>query len=351
MDVSLTLKKESLNRKDIISLLQIDDGNDYELLFSRAAEIRGQYFGNEIYLRGIIEFSNYCEQNCLYCGLRSRNRILQRYRMDENLILMTAEIIKSGGIKTIVLQSGEDNSCSCEFISHIIRQIKYNDDIAVTLSLGERKFDEYEAWKEAGADRYLLKHETANPELYSIYHQHQSLDERLKHLKFMKSIGFQIGSGNLIGLPYQSIEDIANDILLCKKLDLDMASFSPFIPSPETPYRSKKAPDLKMVLKVMAVARIVLKDVHIPATTALASMHKDGRKLGLLAGANVIMPNFTPSIFSSKYRIYPNKKSDPDIFTALEELNKLTESLKLKIVSSRGDTLKPSSRHNYAVTL
>lgn len=344
MDVNLILRKESLNRKDIVSLLEVEDPKEHELLYSRANEIREQYSGNEIYLRGIIEFSNYCEQNCLYCGLRSRNRILQRYRMDENLILKTAEIIKSNGIKTIVLQSGEDSLCTCEFITRIIRQIKNNMDIAITLSLGERKFDEYEAWKEAGADRYLLKHETANPKLYSIYHQHQILGERLKHLKFMKAIGFQIGSGNLIGLPYQTIEDIANDILLCKKLDVDMASFSPFIPSPETPYRGKKSPDINLVLKVMAVARIVLKKAHIPATTALASMHKDGRKLGLLAGANVIMPNFTPSIFSAKYRIYPNKKSDSDISRVLDELNKLTESLNLKIVSSRGDAIRPSSR-------
>jgi biotin synthase len=246
------------------------------------------------------------------------------------------------------LQSGEDNVYSCEFISHIIRQIKGGTDSAITLSLGERNFDEYEAWKEAGADRYLLKHETANPKLYSIYHQHQLLNERLKHLKFLKSIGFQIGSGNLIGLPYQTVEDFADDILLCKKLKVDMASFSPFIPSPETPYRSKKPSEFNMALKVMAVARIVLRDVHIPATTALASMHDDGRRMGLLAGANVIMPNFTPPAFSARYKIYPNKKNDYDITTTLNKLNNITESLNLQIVSSRGDSIKAALLPDYA---
>jgi biotin synthase len=348
MDISLILQKKSLQKKDIISILLLEDRKDIESLMTRANEIREQYFGNEIYLRGIIEFSNYCEQNCLYCGLRIRNRNLQRYRMDESLILKTAGFINQKGIKTIVLQSGEDNAYSCEFITRIIRQIKSNTDSAITLSLGERKFDEYESWREAGADRYLLKHETANPKLYSIYHQHQLLDERLKHLKFLKSIGFQIGSGNLIGLPHQKVEDIADDILLCKKLNVDMASFSPFIPSPETPYRAKKPPEFSMVLKVMAVARIVLKDIHIPATTALASMQNDGRRMGLLAGANVIMPNFTPPDFSAKYRIYPNKRNDYDIFTTLDELNKIAESLNLKIISSRGDSLKVIPHSDFA---
>jgi biotin synthase len=340
MDISLILKKDLIKREEIISLLQLKERSDFELLLSRAGELKNQYFGNEIYLRGIIEFSNCCEQNCLYCGLRTGNSNLSRYRMDENQILKTAELIYKSGIKTIVMQSGEDSLYSCEFISNIIKQIKNITDSAVTLSLGERKFDEYEEWRAAGADRYLLKHETANPGLYSIYHHHQLLQDRLEHLKFLKSIGYQTGSGNLIGLPFQTIEDIADDILLCKELNADMASFSPFIPSPHTPYRSKKPADIDTILKVMAVARIVLKDVHIPATTALATMHEEGRRMGLLAGANVIMPNFTPSIYSKRYSIYPNKINDYDISETLDELNKIADSLNFKIISSRGDSLK-----------
>lgn len=340
MNINSVLQKDNLSRKEIISLLKIEDKTELDLLFARAAEVRNFYFGNEIHLRGIIEFSNYCEQNCLYCGLRKKNGVLQRYRMDKELILSVVKSITSKGIKTIVLQSGEDNFYSCDCINEIIRNIKNENDTAVTLCLGERNFTEYEVWKEAGADRYLLKHETSNPKLYSIYHQNQSLNERLKHLKFLKITGYQTGSGNLIGLPYQTIEDISDDIILCKKLNVDMASFSPYLPSPETPYRNKKPADVSLVLKVMAVARIILKDVHMPATTALATMHKDGRKLGLLAGANVIMPNFTPSAFSKRYSIYPNKLNDFDIDKSLDNIENTARLLHLKISRTRGDTRK-----------
>jgi biotin synthase len=342
MDIKPILQKDNLEKKEIISLLQADDAKDINIIFARAAEIRNEFMGNEIHLRGIIEFSNYCEQNCLYCGLRKSNEDLQRYRMNEEIILSIAKTINEKGIKTIVLQSGEDNNCSSEFISKIIRHIKLFDT-AVTLSLGERNFNEYENWKEAGADRYLLKHETANPKLYSMYHQGQLLDERLKHLTFLKNLGYQVGSGNLIGLPFQTIEDIADDILLCKKMDVDMASFSPFIPSPDTPYRQKKTVDSKLILKTIAVARIVLKNVHIPATTALATLLPDGRKQGILAGANVIMPNFTPSVFSENYKIYPNKLNDLNIDRTLEELENLAFNLKMKISRSRGESLKLKS--------
>ncbi|HSD63237.1 MAG TPA: [FeFe] hydrogenase H-cluster radical SAM maturase HydE [Ignavibacteriaceae bacterium] len=345
MDINSILRKDSISREDIISLLRIEDKKEIDLLFARACEIREQYLGNEIHLRGIIEFSNFCEQNCLYCGLRKGNGELRRYRMDDDLILNTAELITQRGIKTIVLQSGEDSKFSCESIYNIIRRIKSKGNTAITLSLGERKFTEYEVWKEAGADRYLLKHETSNPKLYSIYHQHQSLTARIKHLRFLKNAGYQIGSGNIIGLPHQTFEDIAGDILLCKRLDVDMASFSPYIPSPQTPYRNKKPADFLLTLKVMAAARIVLKQVHIPATTALATMDKNGRKMGLLAGANVIMPNFTPAVFSKRYRIYPHKKNDSDINKSLDELGRLARLFKLKISNSRGDSLKSAIVH------
>lgn len=341
---SLLLHNDTFNLEEITVLLGISEKSEFDLLLSRADETRRTHFGSKIHLRGIIEFSNHCVQDCLYCGLRAGNRNLERYRMNKKQILKTAELIHSSGIKTIVLQSGEDNTYSGEFIGDLIRQIKNITDAAVTLSLGERKFKDYELWKESGADRYLLKHETGNPELYSIYHQKQLLSERLDHLRFLKSIGYQTGSGNLIGLPFQKTEDIARDILLCKQLGVDMASFSPFIPSPSTPYRNKKAADPFMVQKVIAVARIVLKDVYIPVTTALATIHPDGRKLGLLAGANVIMPDFTPPEFCDKYEIFPGKKYDQNISSVLSELRKTAESVGLSISSARGDSLKLESR-------
>ncbi len=307
------LNKFELNKGDIITLLQAKDENEINLIFQKADEVRKKYCGNEVHLRGIIEFSNYCEQNCLYCGLRKDNSSLERYRMTIDEILQTAEKIYEAGIKTIVLQSGEDITCTGNEIAEIIRLIKNEFDVAITLSLGERDYEDYKLWKKAGADRYLLKHETANPKLYSIYHLGQMLQDRIQHLLYLKSLGYQIGSGNIVGLPNQTLEDIAGDILLCKQLDVDMASFSPFIPSPDSPYRKQKRCDVNFILLVMAIARIVLKNVHIPATTALATLDPEGREKGLRAGANVIMPNFTPAPYKEKYSIYANKKTDDNI--------------------------------------
>ena len=220
--------------------------------------------------------------------------------------------------------------------------IKQKSNTAITLSLGERGFDEYRTWKIAGADRYLLKHETANSKLYSIYHLKQKLSDRVAHLKFLKRIGYQIGSGNMIGMPLQTVEDIADDILLGKELDLDMAAFGPFIPSPNTPYRSKKAADVQLTLKTMAVVRIVLQKVHIPATTALATLDENGRIKGLKAGANVIMPN----PYRDKYQIYANRKSiadKPENYRPYIEAQ--IELIGRKISTSRGDSLKINPSH------
>ncbi|MCL6493753.1 MAG: [FeFe] hydrogenase H-cluster radical SAM maturase HydE [Ignavibacterium sp.] len=338
-NLNYILNKDELSKDEMIFLLSLSDDKDIKALFNRADEIRKQFCGDEIHLRGIIEFSNYCEQDCVYCGLRKSNLTLDRYRISIDEIINTARKIYSAGIKTVVLQSGEDFHYTKDDITKIIRAIKENCDVAITLSLGERSFDEYDEWKIAGADRYLLKHETANPKLYSALHSKQKLEERITHLRYLKSIGFQAGSGNIIGLPKQTIEDIADDILLCKELDCDMCSFSPFIPSPETPFKDVPAADLSLTLKTMAVARIVLKNVHIPATTALSTLTPEGRKLGLQVGANVIMPNFTPDEYKDKYRIYANKKTyDPIIY--VQELKQMIYSLGRKIGEDKGHSLK-----------
>ncbi len=195
--------------------------------------------------------------------------------------------------------------------------------------------------KMPGADRYLLKHETANPKLYSVYHQGDELDERIEHIKYLKSIGFQVGSGNIIGLPQQTIEDIANDILLLKELDVDMCSISPFVPSQNTPYRNEENGDINLVLRTMAVARIVLRNSHIPATTALATLDSDGREKGLDVGANVIMPNFTPQPYKEKYLIYENKaRTDRNPESLVKQLHKLIESVGRKVGKTKGHSLK-----------
>ncbi len=340
------LNKEDLSKEEIITLLSLDNKNDQQKLFDRANELRLLYCGEEVHLRGIIEISNICEQNCVYCGLRADNKKLERYRMTPEEIIETAKNISNLGIFTIVLQSGEDCHFDSDIISYLIYQIKQKANVAITLSLGERTFEEYRTWKIAGADRYLLKHETANKLLYEKYHFKQQLSERLEHLKFLKSIGYQIGSGSMIGLPMQTIEDIADDILLCKTLDLDMAAFGPFISSPDTPYQNFNSGSAELTLKTMAVARIVLKKVHIPATTALDTIDSIGREKGLSAGANVVMPDLTPFPYRSNYQIYPNKRGsldDPTVSTA--SLQKRIEALGRKISSKRGDSLKMDFEH------
>ncbi|HMU44228.1 MAG TPA: [FeFe] hydrogenase H-cluster radical SAM maturase HydE [Ignavibacteriaceae bacterium] len=333
--------KTDLSKEEVVFLLQLQNKVDLEKLIKRADEVRKQYCGDEVHLRGIIEFSNNCEQECLYCGLRKGNYALNRYRMNEEEIIRAAKDIIALGIKTIVLQSGEDFYYSGDYLARIISGIKNIADVAITISVGEREFSDYKLWRQAGADRYLLKHETANPKLYSIYHQRQKLLDRIKHLRFLKSIGFQIGSGNIIGLPHQTIEDIADDILLCKELNVDMASFSPFIPSENTPYINKEKCSVELVIKTLALTRIVLKDAHIPATTALATLDPHGREMALTAGANIIMPNFTPHPYKENYLIYANKnRADDDDSGNLELIKKIINSAGRKIGESQGHSLK-----------
>jgi biotin synthase len=342
------LNNDKLTKEEIVFLLNLTDQKDQQMLFDRADEVRALYCGDEIHLRGIIEFSNYCDQNCIYCGLRAGNSNLTRYRMKPEEIIETARTISNLGIYTIVLQSGEDRFYDTDLIAYIIYTIKQKADVAITLCLGERGFDEYRAWKIAGADRYLLKHETANPDLYAAYHSNQRLEDRLNHLKVLKSIGYQIGSGNMIGLPMQTIEDIADDILLCKGLNLDMAAFGPFISSPDTPYSGLQAGGVDLTLRTMAVARLVLKNVHIPATTALATLDQEARIKGLQSGANIVMPDYTPSPYRELYQIYPNKMCLNDNPLGCKSCLQLqVESIGRKISDSRGDSLKIPN-HNTA---
>lgn len=344
MELEQVLNNPDLSKEEIIYLLELKDNKSVNRLFKKADEVRKNFCGDTVYLRGIIEISNYCEQDCLYCGIRKGNEILERYRMQPEEIIETAKIISNIGIGSIVLQSGEDFAFNTDKIAYIIYSIKQEVDVAITLSLGERDFEEYKTWKYAGADRYLLKHETANPKLYSLYHQKQDVNERIKHIEFLKSIGFQAGSGNLIGLPSQAVEDIADDLLLCKKLDVDMASFSPFIPAPNTPYYKEPVGNVEMTLKTIATGRILLKNSHIPATTALATIDPSGRKKALKVGANVIMPNFTPKIYHDNYKIYPKKQTlFDDPVKSSDQIKMLLTSLGRKISWARGDSLKQNN--------
>lgn len=330
-------------KNDILRLLFLSQ-DKVQYLFEKARETRDKYDGKEVHLRALIEFSNYCKRNCYYCGLRRDNRKLKRYRMSIDEIVETAGEASELGFKTVVLQSGEDPWYSAEKIAEIVRRIKESFDIAVTLCIGEREEWEYALWKECGADRYLLKHETIDSSLYRKLHpdKDMTLERRIEKLKILKNLNYQIGAGNMIGLPGQTIESIAEDILFMKEMDVDMAGIGPFIPHPETPLSYVKNPgSSELVLKTLAILRIVMKTILLPATTALATVDPMGREKGLLAGANVIMPNLTPIQYRVHYEIYPNKRClREDILTCKRCLEIMIFSMGLEVSKDFGHSKK-----------
>lgn len=295
---------EQLTKSEIVDILKDDSQN--EQLFAKADEIRRKYVGDEVHLRGLIEFSNICKRTCKYCGLRAENKNIDRYRISVEDIVLYAEKASEMGYKTIVLQSGEDEFFSRDLICKIVSEIK-KFDVAVTLSIGERSFDDYKAFKDAGADRYLIRIETTDKELYKKMHPYMDFDNRIKCLKNIKSLGYEVGTGCLVGLPEQTIESLADDILFFKALDADMVGIGPFIAHPDTPLKDSDNGSFTLALKVMALTRIMLPDINIPATTAMETLNPNGRIIALQSGANVVMPNVTSTEYRAKYEIYPNK--------------------------------------------
>jgi biotin synthase len=306
------LSVETFTRDHLIALLSLSEPEDLERLFHRADEVRRREVGDVVHMRGIIEISNHCACNCLYCGLRAGNRELERYSISVDEIVERALEVAALPIGTIVIQSGEGTPHSAEEIADAIRRIKAAADVAITLSLGQHPDAAYRLWLDAGADRYLLKHETANRELFSYLKPDTDFDERIACLRALREIGFQVGSGNMIGLPGQAIADIADDILLCRDLASDMCTFGPFIPSPYTPLADAATGTVGLSLKTLAVARIVLRDAHIPANTALGTIDPTARARSFHCGTNVIMPNFTPLRFRRNYKIYPKQMPEQE---------------------------------------
>ena len=292
------------NAEEIESLL-LSDGHT---LLSMADETRRRYLGDGIYLRVIVEFSNICNRRCAYCGISADNSALERYHLTAEEIMKSVAHIALCGIKTVVLQSGETDSLDEDWLAGIIKDIKRSFDMAVTLSVGEKSLSAYKKWKEAGADRYLLKIETTNPEIYTELHPSMSLDNRKKCLSNLKSLGYETGSGTLIGLPGQTPADIAADIDYFRKNDFEMIGTGPFIPHANTPLQKEEHGSLPMVLRAVAATRIVMRTVNMPATTAVGSLEKDYREEALKWGANVLMPNFTPLPYKKLYEIYPDKR-------------------------------------------
>lgn len=297
-------KEHNLTKNEIVELI-LTEGKE---LFKTADEVRKEYVGDEVHLRGLIEFSNYCKQNCFYCGLRRDNKNVKRYRLTEAQIIQFAKHACDLGYKTVVLQSGEDSYYTKERMIKIIKEIK-KFGIAITLSIGEKSFEEYKAYKDAGADRYLIRIETTDKELYKNLDPNMDWENRKKCLKDLKESGYEVGTGCLVGLPDQTIESLADDILFFKSIEADMVGIGPFIPNKDTPLSEAKGGEknFELALKVMSITRLLLPDINIPATTAMETLNPNGRMIALESGANVVMPNVTDGEYRKFYEIYPGK--------------------------------------------
>ncbi len=293
-----------LSKDEIVTLLQPE--YDEADLFAAADRTRKKFVGDDVQLRGLIEFSNYCRNNCLYCGIRRDNHAVQRYRIAPDAIIRLAQNAAEAGYKTVVLQSGEDVYYTVGRLQYIISEIK-KSDIAVTLSIGEKSFEEYAAYKAAGADRYLLRIETTNKDLYRRLDPGMSWENRKRCLDDLRASGYEVGSGSMVGLPEQSLSSIADDILFFKNINVDMAGIGPFIPHPDTPLKDAKGRAFTLSLKTMAITRLLLPDINIPATTAMEALRPNGRLIALQSGANVIMPNVTDLNYCKLYELYPGK--------------------------------------------
>lgn len=307
-----------MNEKQIIAWLRENDEQKLETLWRDADETRIAHVGDSVHLRGLIEISNICVRSCGYCGISADNRQIERYRMTAEEILECAHKAVDFGYGTVVMQAGEDYGITREWMAGLIRRIKAETPLAVTLSLGERPEEDLVEWRKAGADRYLIRFETSNRELYDRIHPPLGgkTSDRFVILQNLRKLGYEAGSGIMIGIPGQTYEDLARDILAFRELDLDMIGVGPFIPHPETPLgqslpakTANQVPNTEqMTYKVIALTRLVCPEANIPSTTALASLNKaDGRELGLMRGANIVMPNLTPPQYRILYEIYPNK--------------------------------------------
>ena len=294
----------NLSQQEIIELLK-DESPE---LLKAADEVRKEFVGDEIHLRALIEFSNICKNNCYYCGLRAENKNIERYKLSTTEIFQLAKNAVDMGFRTIVMQSGESKALPIKDLAEVIKQIKtLNPTPAITLSIGELTTDEYKILKTAGADRFLLRIETTDKELYKKYHPNMDFDNRIRCLKDLRDLGYEVGTGCLVGLPDQTLESLANDILFFKEINADMIGIGPFIPHKDTPLKDATGGSFELALKVMAITRLLLPDINIPATTAMEALKENGRIIALQSGANVIMPNITLDDVRKKYEIYPGK--------------------------------------------
>ena len=303
-------KEQNIELKELQLVLDKDAlKEDVEFLYKQAREVADEVYGKNVFKRGLIEFTNYCKNDCYYCGIRLSNTCAERYRLDKETILLCCEKGYALGYRTFVLQGGEDGYFTDERVCEIVSEIRKNyPDCAITLSIGEKSKESYQKYFDAGADRYLLRHETANEEHYEKLHPvGLSLQKRKQCLWDLKEIGYQVGCGFMVGSPYQTLETLYEDFMFIKELKPHMVGIGPFIPQKETPFANEMAGTLEMTLRLLSIIRLIHPHVLLPATTALGTIHPKGRELGILAGANVVMPNLSPSDVREKYKLYDNK--------------------------------------------
>lgn len=301
------MKNFDFTDNELLDILGTDKYDN--VLFKKADAVRREIYGNEVYIRGLIEFTNYCKNNCFYCGIRSGNKSAQRYRLSHDEILACCKEGYSLGFRTFVLQGGEDTYYTDKMICEIVSDIKsLYPDCAVTLSIGEKSYESYKAFFDAGANRYLLRHETADETHYSKLHPHEmSLKNRKECLFNLKEIGYQVGSGFMVGSPFQTLENIVCDLHFLQELDPDMIGIGPYITHAQTPFKDYKNGSLDLTLRLVSILRLMFPHALIPSTTALGTIAPNGRELGLKAGANVVMPNLSPVSVRKLYDLYENK--------------------------------------------
>lgn len=353
------LTQEHFSHNDLVKLLSAK-GNDIKQIFDKAAEVKQQYIGNKVYLRGLVEYSNKCRKNCLYCGIRAGNNNVSRYTVTDDEVIQAAKYIKELGYGSMVLQSGE--LMTRNFVNDIERLLiainKETDySLGITLSLGEQSEDTYRRWFNAGAQRYLLRIESSTPELYYKLHPNDdthSYQTRLEAIQTLQKVGYQTGSGVMIGLPFQTLDHLANDLLFLQNIDVDMVGMGPYIEHSDTPlYEYKnllpsKEERLELSLKMVAILRIMMKDINIAATTALQTLQSDAREKAILVGANIIMPNVTPQSFREQYFLYQNKTVvKDDAFTYHKQLEKSIQTIGCEIgYNAHGNSLHYKNKEN-----
>lgn len=336
-------RTHSLTAEEYETLLSLRSAEGAALLASLADGVRRKVYGNSVYVRGLIEVSSFCKNNCLYCGIRRGNQKAERYRLTPEEICSCAADGYRLGFRTFVLQGGEDPWFTDDRLCPIVRELKARyPDCAVTLSMGERSYESYRLLREAGADRYLLRHETADKAHYETLHpSDMSFDNRMRCLTDLRALGYQVGAGFMVGAPGQTNETLAKDLKFVESFSPEMCGIGPFIPQKDTPFGNEKAGTLELTLYLLSVIRLIKPNILLPSTTALGTIHPEGRELGIKAGANVVMPNLSPVSVRKKYALYDNKICTGDESAECRRCLEIRmKSIGYEVVTARGD-IKP----------